>query len=147
MVDLRNCPLCGADARLTSMDGMVGNGHTLRFVACTNEACQASVWKHSDEEAIAAWNRRYPTAWCDCGDSHTNESVCANCFVAETAQPEGMVSVPRELIEEMAGDIEAEVTHRYVHNGEIHPAEQRKYDNDMEVVKRARQALERGEGK
>lgn len=120
MPDLNNCPLCGADARLTSMDGIVGNGHTLRFIACTNEACQVSVCKHSDEEAIAAWNRR--------------------------AQPEGMVSVPRELIEEMASDIEAEVRERYVHDGIIHPAQQRHYDRDMDVVKRAREALERGEG-
>ena len=101
MADLRNCPLCGADARLTSLDGIVADGHTLRFIACTNETCQASVWKPSDEEAIAAWNKRYPTAWCDCGDSHTNESVCANCLMMETAQPEDMVSVPREVMQQL----------------------------------------------
>lgn len=43
-----------------------------------------------------------------------------------------------EKLTELASDCELDVQNRYMHNGEAHPAYQRKYDRDIAVVNEAR---------
>lgn len=52
------------------------------------------------------------------------------------------------LVEELADDLESELNARYGidHPDGIHPATQRRYDRDMEVVHRARAALRKAVG-
>ena len=47
-----------------------------------------------------------------------------------------------EVLKECADDLEAEFLHRYkLNDGTIHPAQQRDFDRDMDLVVRARAAL------
>jgi hypothetical protein len=47
------------------------------------------------------------------------------------------------LLEDLANELEAEIDARYRNmDGEIHPAERRRYNRDMEPVNKAREALE-----
>jgi len=51
------------------------------------------------------------------------------------------------LLEECAGDIEAEVHGRYSYDGEVHPAQEARYDRDMDLPRRVRALLkEVGDG-
>ena len=55
MIELKSCPFCGAEAHLTFSD------HSGTFIQCTNDTgdCGAGLGYHNtDEEAIAAWNKR-----------------------------------------------------------------------------------------
>jgi len=46
-----------------------------------------------------------------------------------------------KLVQDLADDLEAELNARYRINGEIHPAEQRRFDRDMTNVYRAHDLL------
>lgn len=47
----------------------------------------------------------------------------------------------REIIEEMANDIEAEVNAKYTSESRVYPSMQRAFDRDMDIVHRARALL------
>jgi len=47
----------------------------------------------------------------------------------------------RELVKNLADDLEAELNGRYRIGGEIHPAEERRYQRDMSIVYEARRFL------
>lgn len=50
-------------------------------------------------------------------------------------------------VRELADEVEASVRHEYrAEDGDMHPALVRRYERDMEPVRRAREALQRGDG-
>lgn len=56
--ELKPCPFCGGNAEISNLDGVVENGHRLRFAACSSEDCRASLWCEDEEDAIKRWNHR-----------------------------------------------------------------------------------------
>ncbi len=53
MAELKPCPFCGGEAEITILEPL-GN----IVVICKNEDCNAYRPRKTEEEAIAAWNRR-----------------------------------------------------------------------------------------
>lgn len=61
--ELRPCPFCGGVASLWD-EGDAGDAKPWINISCQNADCHAKpeMWWHSQEEAIAAWNRRVSQA-------------------------------------------------------------------------------------
>ena len=54
--ELRECPFCGAEARIAELDAYIG-GQVYVMAACTK--CMArTIPQPTKELAVAAWNRR-----------------------------------------------------------------------------------------
>lgn len=68
-------------------------------------------------------------------------------IISRVVPPQGEVERLRGIIAELADEVEAEINEDYpsVSRGQ-YPSYQRKYERDMEVVKRARRALAREDG-
>ena len=64
---IKQCPFCGAEARLRKVTEVVGHGMTtqLYFVECTDCKSRGTTfdtyldgYRNVEEKAIGAWNRR-----------------------------------------------------------------------------------------
>jgi hypothetical protein len=68
--------------------------------------------------------------------------LVADPHADKTAALRARVAKLEEVLKECADDLEAEFLHKYrLHDGTIHPAQQRDFDRDMDLVVRARAAL------
>ena len=94
MSGLKPCPFCGGEAHVKEV---VGACDTLYTVGCSDSGCMGyETWllKPTEEEAIAAWNRRagrtcrvgcYPPGY----EDNLHHEVCSECGTILTASRPG----------------------------------------------------------
>ena len=56
MSELKACPFCGSEARLSTESGRRDNPRT--YTGCEGAGCRVSICRQTESEAIEAWNTR-----------------------------------------------------------------------------------------
>lgn len=159
-VTLKPCPFCSAAGQLK------GSAYQGWWVECSKCNCLLDYTSdrdgddlglnHTEETAIAAWNQRAdaqvePVAWKNYAEDGDWWLTCYqeppdSCERSEplyTHPPAQAVAALVEAAKWCADDLESEIRSRWIEpdTGLPHPANQHRYDRDMETVRDLRTAL------